>query len=168
MSEEKQLDKKERYKLMKIAYANSEVGKENRKKWSETEKGKKAIAKANKRYVQSGKRQAWLETKNGIAYTVRVNSQEEENRRKSVNFKVSELIKTKRLENGLTQEELAKKVMVSTSLVQVWERGRALPVFEKCYPLSEALGIKFNRDLKPLIDEARKKSEESLKAKKYE
>lgn len=163
------MDKKERYKLIKKNYAQSEVGKERRKEWLQSEKGKEAVAKANRNYIASGKRTEWLQSENGKAYIAHVTSTEEEERRKRVNYGVADYIKSKRLENGFTRNELSQKIGVTLALVQKWENGRSLPTFEKLYPLAEAFGMKFKdfrKEIEPLIKEARRKSEESLKAKK--
>lgn len=162
----KKLEPKEREKNYKLAlrrYNHSELGKKTREKWLETEEGKKSVANANKKYVASGGLAKWLKTDKGRAYVAHVSSDEEKKRRKQVNFGVSEFIRDNRLLKGLTQAELASTIMVSTSLVTNWEQGRALPPYEKCLLMSEIFGVKYKNTFAPLLKEARRKSEESLK-----
>ena len=55
--------------------------------------------------------------------------------------KISNLIKTKRKENGLTQEELAKKINVTEKAISRWETGRGTPDISLLIPLSKALKL---------------------------
>lgn len=58
---------------------------------------------------------------------------------------VGELIKKKRLERGMTQEELAEKVGVKKSAVAKWENGRVSEIKRSNLKmLSEALGVNPN------------------------
>lgn len=50
-------------------------------------------------------------------------------------------IKEYRLKNGLTQEDLAKKLFVSRKAVSKWETGRGLPDFTILPRLAEVLGV---------------------------
>lgn len=55
--------------------------------------------------------------------------------------KISNIIKTKRKELKMTQEELAKKLMVTEKAVSRWETGRGAPDISLLTPLSKCLGI---------------------------
>lgn len=55
--------------------------------------------------------------------------------------KVSNLIKTKRKEKGLTQEELAQKLNVTEKAISRWETGRGTPDISLLIPLSKELGV---------------------------
>lgn len=155
-------ERREKNKLAIRRYNHSELGEETRKKWLMTEKGKESIAKANSNYYIKGGRAKWLKTKKGKAYTKRKESNAERERRAQANYDVSEFIKTNRKAKGLTRKELADKLMVTLSLVQRWEDGQTLPVYEKCLLMSELFEVKYRKTLAPLIEEARKRSEESL------
>jgi transcriptional regulator with XRE-family HTH domain len=55
--------------------------------------------------------------------------------------KTGELIRKKRLEKGLTQEELAEQINVTQKTVSRWENGTNLPDLSLLGTLSETLGI---------------------------
>ena len=55
--------------------------------------------------------------------------------------KISNLIKTKRKEKGLTQDELAEKINVTEKAISRWETGRGTPDISLLIPLSKTLGI---------------------------
>lgn len=55
--------------------------------------------------------------------------------------KISNLIKTKRKEKGLTQEELANKINVTEKAISRWETGRGTPDISLLIPLSKTLGV---------------------------
>ena len=55
--------------------------------------------------------------------------------------KISNFIKTKRKELGITQEELAEKLFVTEKAISRWETGRGTPDISLLLPLSEQLGI---------------------------
>ncbi len=75
-------------------------------------------------------------------------------------IKISNLIKTKRKEKGLTQEELAKRINVTEKAISRWETGRGTPDISLLIPLSEELGISVSEILKGKED---KKEEENFK-----
>lgn len=54
---------------------------------------------------------------------------------------LGEKIKTARLENGLTQEELAQKLMVSRQAVTKWEADKGMPDVGNLKLLSQALNV---------------------------
>lgn len=59
---------------------------------------------------------------------------------------VGELIKSSRLEKGMTQEELAEKVGVKKSAVAKWENGRVSEIKRSnLKALSDALGLNPNQ-----------------------
>ena len=62
--------------------------------------------------------------------------------------KISNLIKTKRKEKGLTQEELAQKINVTEKAISRWETGRGTPDISLLVPLSEELGVSVSEILK--------------------
>lgn len=51
--------------------------------------------------------------------------------------KISNFIKTKRKELGLTQEELAQKLFVTEKAISRWETGRGTPDISLLIPLSK-------------------------------
>lgn len=55
--------------------------------------------------------------------------------------KIANLIKTKRKEKGLTQEELANKLNVTEKAVSRWETKRGTPDISLLVPLSNELGV---------------------------
>ncbi len=55
--------------------------------------------------------------------------------------KISNLIKTKRKELGITQEELAEKLFVTEKAISRWETGRGTPDISLLLPLSKELKI---------------------------
>jgi transcriptional regulator with XRE-family HTH domain len=58
-----------------------------------------------------------------------------------MNLKISEVIIKYRKENGLTQEQLAKAVGVSTPAVSKWESGNTYPDIMLLAPIARLLGI---------------------------
>ncbi len=64
-----------------------------------------------------------------------------------MNTKISELIKMKRNDLKLTQEELAEKTFVSRQAVSSWERGKTQPDFESLKLLSKELEIDIDKFL---------------------
>lgn len=62
--------------------------------------------------------------------------------------KISNLIKTKRKEIGITQEELAQKLFVTEKAVSRWETGRGTPDISLLIPLSKNLNIDVSELLK--------------------
>ena len=62
--------------------------------------------------------------------------------------KISNLIKTKRKEKGLTQEELAHKKKKTKKAISRWETGRGTPDISLLVPLSEELGVSVSEILK--------------------
>ena len=73
--------------------------------------------------------------------------------------KISNLIKTKRKEKGLTQEELAHKINVTEKAISRWETGRGTPDISLLVPLSEELGVSVLEILKGKED---KKDEKNI------
>ena len=55
--------------------------------------------------------------------------------------KISNFIKTKRKELGITQDELAKKLFVTEKAISRWETGRGTPDISLLLPLSKELNI---------------------------
>jgi len=72
--------------------------------------------------------------------------------------KISNLIKTKRKEKGLTQEELAQKINVTEKAISRWETGRGTPDISLLVPLSEELGVSVSEILKGKEDKKEEKS----------
>ena len=72
--------------------------------------------------------------------------------------KISNLIKTKRKEKGLTQEELAQKINVTEKAISRWETGRGTPDISSLIPLSEELGISVSEILKGKEDRKEEKN----------
>ncbi len=72
--------------------------------------------------------------------------------------KIGELIKEKRQEKNLTQEELANLLFVSNKTVSKWERGKGLPSIELLMPICKALDI----ELKELLSGKKDSTYEEL------
>lgn len=60
------------------------------------------------------------------------------------NVKIGKFIKFLRREKGLTQTELADKLMLSDKTVSKWETGNGLPDVSIMIPLCEILGVTVN------------------------
>lgn len=58
--------------------------------------------------------------------------------------KISNLIKTKRKEKKLTQQQLAQKLNVTEKAISRWETGRGTPDISLLIPLSKELGVSTN------------------------
>ncbi len=74
--------------------------------------------------------------------------------------KIANLIKTKRKEKGLTQEELANRLNVTEKAISRWETGRGLPDVSLLVSLSEELGVSVSEILKGVED---KKEDKNVK-----
>ena len=73
--------------------------------------------------------------------------------------KISNLIKIKRKEKGLTQEELAQKINVTEKAISRWETGRGTPDISLLIPLSKELDL----DVSELLNgEENKKSKNDV------
>ncbi len=59
-------------------------------------------------------------------------------------MKINEIIKTKRLELNLTQEQVAKRLGITTPAVNKWERGLSYPDITLLPPLARLLHIDLN------------------------
>ena len=70
--------------------------------------------------------------------------------------KISNLIKTKRKEKGLTQLELAEKLNVTEKAISRWETGRGTPDISLLIPLAKALDL----DVSELLNGKENKKEE--------
>ena len=73
--------------------------------------------------------------------------------------KISNFIKIKRKELGITQEELAERLFVTEKAVSRWETGRGTPDISLLLPLSKELNI----DVSELLNgEENKKSKNDV------
>ena len=72
--------------------------------------------------------------------------------------KISNLIKNKRKEKGLTQEELAEKINVTEKAISRWETGRGTPDISLLIPLSKTLGISVGELLNGKEDKGEEKN----------
>ena len=72
--------------------------------------------------------------------------------------KISNLIKNKRKEKGLTQEELAEKINVTEKAISRWETGRGTPDISLLIPLSKTLGISVSELLNGKEDKSEEKN----------
>jgi glycopeptide antibiotics resistance protein/transcriptional regulator with XRE-family HTH domain len=73
--------------------------------------------------------------------------------------KISNFIKSKRKELGITQDELAEKIFVTEKAISRWETGRGTPDISLLLPLSKALNI----DVSELLNgEEKKKSKNDI------
>lgn len=66
--------------------------------------------------------------------------------------KIGDLIYKLRVENNLTQKELATKLLVTSQAVSKWENGRGIPDIEMLQKLSEIFNIDIKELLKGEID----------------
>lgn len=66
---------------------------------------------------------------------------------------MGEIIQTRRMKQGLSQEGLAEQVGVSRQAVSKWEVGDAVPDTDKLVPLARALGITTDYLLGNMSDE---------------
>ena len=73
--------------------------------------------------------------------------------------KISNFIKTKRKELGITQDELAEKLFVTEKAISRWETGRGTPDISLLLPLSKELNV----DVSDLLNgEENKKSKDNV------
>lgn len=73
--------------------------------------------------------------------------------------KISNFIKTKRKELGITQDELAEKLFVTEKAISRWETGRGTPDISLLLPLSKELNV----DVSELLNgEENKKSKDNV------
>ena len=59
-------------------------------------------------------------------------------------MKINEIIRIRRLELGLTQEQLAQRLGVSAPAVNKWERAGSYPDITLLPPLARTLGVDLN------------------------
>ncbi len=76
--------------------------------------------------------------------------------------KISNFIKRKRKELGITQEELAAKLFVTEKAISRWETGRGTPDISLLIPLSKELKIKVSELLNGEEKKQNKKETEQL------
>lgn len=76
--------------------------------------------------------------------------------------KISNFIKRKRKELGITQEELAAKLFVTEKAISRWETGRGTPDNSLLIPLSKELKIKVSELLNGEEKKQNKKETEQL------
>lgn len=79
--------------------------------------------------------------------------------------KISNFIKTKRKELGMTQEELAEKLFVTEKAISRWETGRGTPDISLLLPLSKVLKVEVSELL--VGKESKKKINEMEKLLEY-
>lgn len=70
--------------------------------------------------------------------------------------KIGEYIKSLRLKNNLTQEELASKVYVTNKAISRWETGKSIPEIDTLYFLSK----EFNVSVNDILEAGSKKKDE--------
>lgn len=63
-------------------------------------------------------------------------------------MKISEVLKDKRTEQQLTQEQLAEKIFVSKKTISNWETGKTTPDLESLILLSEVFAISLDELIK--------------------
>ena len=79
-------------------------------------------------------------------------------------MKLGERIAEKRKEQGLTQAELAEKMMVTRQTVSRWETGTALPDVERIAELAAVLGVSCDYLLTDAADQPQADMDDSSKA----
>ena len=78
--------------------------------------------------------------------------------------KISNLIKTKRKEKGMTQDELARRLNVTEKAISRWETGRGTPDISLLIPLSKELDL----DVSELLNGEENKKDSIENVIKYE
>lgn len=73
-------------------------------------------------------------------------------------MKFTEALKQARVENGMTQSQLAKTIGVTTPAISNWELGRANPTIENVIALCSGLGVSADRLLGISCQDSYKKS----------
>ena len=76
---------------------------------------------------------------------------------------IGERIQILRKNNGLSQEDLAKKLLVSRQTVSQWETDQTIPSVDNIYRLKEILNVSFDElmsDEKTEKEETEEKTEE--------
>ena len=53
-------------------------------------------------------------------------------------------LKALRVNKGLTQNEMAKKLGVNKKTVCAWENGKSMPNLDKVEPICSVLGVKYD------------------------
>ena len=74
-------------------------------------------------------------------------------------MKVNELIRSKRKEMNMTQQELADLLYVSSKTISKWETGRGLPEMASVSNLVKALELDSNQVVKSIEESTNKKEE---------
>ncbi len=84
---------------------------------------------------------------------------------------IGERIQMLRKNNGLSQEDLAKKLLVSRQTVSQWETDQTIPSVDNIYRLKEILNVSFDElmsDEKAEKEEPEEKTEEEKPLEEYE
>ncbi len=84
---------------------------------------------------------------------------------------IGERIQILRKNNGLSQEELAQKILVSRQTVSQWETDQTVPSVDNIYRLKEVLNVSFDElmsDEKAEKEETEEKTEEEKPLEEYE
>lgn len=69
----------------------------------------------------------------------------------NLSTRLGELIRTRRLDEGFSQEQLAGQLGVTQPSVSAWERGEAIPNLKAMVGLARVLGIRMS-ELAALVD----------------
>lgn len=80
-------------------------------------------------------------------------------------IKIGQFIAQLRKEKGLTQQQLADKLLISNKTVSKWETGKGMPEISMMMPLCETLGISVNELLsgeKLSDNEYKERAEENM------
>lgn len=80
-------------------------------------------------------------------------------RKRCVSLEIGKSLKEKRTELNLTQEEVAKEIMVSRQTISNWENGKSYPDIENLVLLSQLYNISLDGLLKNNIEETKKLQE---------
>ena len=84
---------------------------------------------------------------------------------------IGERIQMLRKNNGLSQEDLAKKILVSRQTISQWETDQTIPSIDNIYRLKEILNVSFDElmsDEKTEKEETEEKTEEEKPLEEYE
>lgn len=75
------------------------------------------------------------------------------NREMSLAIEFGKILQTKRLESGLSQEQLAQQCNLDRTYISLLERGLRQPTITSLFNISKVLGIKASELLKLLEDQ---------------
>ena len=76
-------------------------------------------------------------------------------------MEIGNQIRKYRIQNELSQEELAEKIYVSRQTISNWERGKNYPDIQSLLLMTALFGISLDQFVKGDVDEMKKEIEQS-------